>query len=103
MVASRTTAMTSSQSPSISVNMEVVRWDRPESRMTRMASATSGRELVSHAEGRDGNGNKGVHRAAFLFGCKCGFEVCGLSLWDYAADVLVSARGASVTSSVVRL
>lgn len=62
-----------------------------------------GRELVSHAEGRDGNGSKGVHRAAFLFGCKCGFEVCGLSLWDYTADVLVSARGASVTSSVVRL
>ena len=35
-----TTAMTSSHSPSISVNMEVVRWGRPESRMTRTASAT---------------------------------------------------------------
>ena len=40
MVASRTTAMTSSHSPSISVNIEVVRWGSPESRMTRMASAT---------------------------------------------------------------
>ena len=40
-VASRTTCMTSSQSPSISVNIEVVRLGRPLSRMTRTTSATS--------------------------------------------------------------